>query len=108
MIGMASGRDFCREGPVVGKKRETFGAVLARLRKAAGMSGYELAKRTGLTSQAVSYLETSGGTPTWETVQLIAKALGLTCAAFEDAGLTLPEYKPGKPGPKPGARRGKK
>jgi hypothetical protein len=51
--------------------------------------------------QALSYLETGDRKPTWETVQLLAKALGLDCRAFEDAALALPEYKPGRPGPKP-------
>jgi transcriptional regulator with XRE-family HTH domain len=89
------------EGFGVAKKRETFGAVLLRLRRAAGMSAYELAKRSGLTRQAISFLETGDREPTWDTVQRVAKALGLDCSAFEDEALELPEYKPGKPGPKP-------
>jgi transcriptional regulator with XRE-family HTH domain len=91
----------------VAKKRETFGEMLVRLREAAGVSQYALAKMTGLSRQALSYLETEGGAPSWETVQKIARALGLSCAAFEDAGLELPEYKRGKPGPKPRQGRGK-
>ena len=88
------------------KKRGTFGAVLLRLREAAGMSQYELAKRAGLTHQAISFLETGNRKPTWDTVQRLAMALGLDCSAFKDEGLVLPEYQPGKPGPKP--RKGKK
>src|SRR5262245_3253090 len=86
---------------VAKKKRETFGAVLLRLRQAAGMSAYELAKRCGLTRQALSYLETGDREPTWDTVQRLARALGLDYRAFEDPGLHLPEYQRGKPGPKP-------
>jgi transcriptional regulator with XRE-family HTH domain len=87
------------------KKRVTFGETLARLRAAAGVSQYALAKMTGLTHQAVSYLEAGERQPTWDTVQRIARALGLSCEAFADEGLVLPVYKPGKPGPKP---KGKK
>jgi hypothetical protein len=41
-------------------------------------------------------------------VRRLAKALGLNCTAFEDEGLTLPEYKPGKPEPKPKKGKGAK
>jgi transcriptional regulator with XRE-family HTH domain len=106
MIGTVLGPRIRPEGfGVAKKKRETFGARLVRLREAAGVSQYALAKMTGLTRQSLSYLETEGGDPGWDTVQRLAKALGLSCEAFEDEGLTLPEYKRGKPGPKP---RGKK
>jgi transcriptional regulator with XRE-family HTH domain len=87
------------------KKRETFGEMLVRLREAAGVSQYALAKMTGLSAQGLSYLEKSDRTPSWETVQRIAKALGLNYEAFEDSGLVLPEYKPGKSGPKPRRRK---
>src|SRR5262245_34520334 len=106
MIGTVSRPGLRPEGFDVAKKRETFGALLVRLREAAGMSQYELAKRTGVTRQALSYLELEGGSPTWETVQKIVKVLGLSYETFEDEGLVLPEYQRGKPGPKP--RKGKK
>jgi len=105
MIGAVLRTGPRSEGFDVARKRETFGAVLLRLREAAGMSAYELAKRAGLTRQAISFLETGDREPSWATVQRLAKALGLSCEAFEDEGLVLPEYKPGKPGPKP---KGKK
>jgi len=88
------------------KKRETFGKKLVRLREAAGVSQYALSRMTGLTAQALSYLETGDHQPAWLTVQRVAKALGLDYAAFEDEGLVLPEYRPGKPGPKP--KKGRK
>jgi transcriptional regulator with XRE-family HTH domain len=91
---------FGLEGFDVAKKRETFGKTLQRLIDEAGMSSYELARRAGLTRQAISYLMTGDREPTWDTVQRLAKALGLDCSAFEDAGLELPEYTPGKPGRK--------
>jgi transcriptional regulator with XRE-family HTH domain len=87
------------------KKRETFGAVLLRLRTAAGMSQYELARRSGVTNQAISYLEKSGLDPGWQTVQRLALALGLDYGAFADEGLVLPEYRRGKTGPKPKKRK---
>jgi transcriptional regulator with XRE-family HTH domain len=91
---------------VARQKRGTFGKKLVRLRKAAGVSRYALAKRTGLTLQALTYLETSDRVPSWDTVQRVARALGLSTAAFEDEGLVLPEYKPAKRGPKPKKRKG--
>jgi transcriptional regulator with XRE-family HTH domain len=102
MIGAMPSTDPRQEGVrMARKKRETFGNKLARLREAAGVSQYALAKMTGLTNQAVTYLEAGERQPTWETVQRLAKALGLDCTAFADEGLVLPVYKPGKPGRKP-------
>jgi transcriptional regulator with XRE-family HTH domain len=83
------------------RKRATFAETLVRLRAAAGVSQYALAKMTGLTPQALSYLEQGGRTPSWDTVQRLARALGLSFEAFADEGLVLPVYRPGKPGPKP-------
>src|SRR5262249_17774080 len=97
-----------REGLAVAKRKETFGTVLVRLREAAAMSQDELANRSGLTRQALWYLETGDREPSWDTVQRLAKALGLDCSAFENEGLELPEYKPGKPGPKPRGKKGGK
>jgi transcriptional regulator with XRE-family HTH domain len=91
------------------QKRETFGKKLARLRKAAGLSQYALAKMSGLTNQAITYLETTDRSPNWDTVQRLARALGLSTAAFEDEGLELPEYRPRGPGGRPlDLPRGKK
>jgi transcriptional regulator with XRE-family HTH domain len=68
-----------------------FARKLIELRTAAGVSAYRLAQLTGISRQALSQLETGQTIPTWETVQKIARALGLNCEAFEDPGLELPE-----------------
>lgn len=59
------------------------------------MSAYALAKASGLSKQAVSTLESGASKPSWETVQKLAKALGVGCDAFMDDSLQLPA--PGEP-----------
>jgi transcriptional regulator with XRE-family HTH domain len=75
-----------------------FAARLKKLREAAGLSQYALAKATGLSKQAVNKLEAGGREPSWGTIQLLAKALSVTCEAFNDPGLSLPA--PAAPKPK--------
>jgi transcriptional regulator with XRE-family HTH domain len=76
-----------------------FADRLQKLRDAAGLSQYALAKRSGITKQAVSRLEKGERDPNWETVQRLALALGVDCRAFTDPDLQLPEAAPpGKPG----------
>jgi transcriptional regulator with XRE-family HTH domain len=82
------------------KGEETFAARLVRLRKEAGLSRYRLAKLTGLSAQALAYLE-SGSEPSWLTVRLLAHALGLPYSAFEVGPLPLPEPKPARPPGRP-------
>lgn len=77
---------------------------LKAIREKAGLSQYELAKRAGLSKQAISRLEIESYQTSWETVQRLAKALGIECCAFKDADLTIPGQQP--PGQK--GRRKKK
>ena len=63
-------------------KKETFARRLPRMRKAAGLSKYELAKRTGLSAQAIAKLE-GGAEPSWDTVRRLAYVLGVGVSAFE-------------------------
>jgi transcriptional regulator with XRE-family HTH domain len=79
----------------------TFAQRLQQLREEAGLSQYALAKKTGLTKQAVSRLELGQREPSWRTVQLLAAALGASCEAFTDPGLHLPEEKPPAPRGRP-------
>jgi transcriptional regulator with XRE-family HTH domain len=44
-----------------------------------------------LTKQALYRLEQGNNEPTWQTVQLLAAALGVDYADFADPGLQLPE-----------------
>lgn len=76
-----------------------FGQRLAELREGAGLTQYRLAQLAGLSKQAVSKLEKGDNQPNWETVQVLALALGVDCTAFADRAITLPpEQPPGHPG----------
>ena len=82
-------------------RSNTFAAKLAEQREAAGLSQYALARKSGLTKQAVSRLELGTRSPSWETVQLLARALGVSCEEFTDPGLALPEPPPARPPGRP-------
>jgi transcriptional regulator with XRE-family HTH domain len=71
-----------------------FAERLAAARRLAGLSQYALARRSGVSKQALSLLELGERAPTWETVQLLALALGVSTEDFRDPGLTLPPEKP--------------
>lgn len=79
----------------------SFAARLNRPREEAGLSQYELAKRTGLTRQTFSRLEMGQSVPTWPTVQLLARALGVDCTAFIDPALQLLEAESARPKGRP-------
>jgi transcriptional regulator with XRE-family HTH domain len=79
----------------------TFAELLAGLRVRAGLSQYALARRSGLSREALSRLEAGQRTPTWDTVQRLALALGVDCRSFVDEALTLPEVTPGRVGRPP-------
>jgi transcriptional regulator with XRE-family HTH domain len=89
-------------------KTETFADRLRRLRLSAGLSAYALAKKSGVTKQALYRLESGKNEPTWLTVQLLAAALGLDCRAFLDPALQTPSAAPARPRgrPKKGAGHG--
>jgi transcriptional regulator with XRE-family HTH domain len=79
----------------------SFADRLRGLREAAGLSQYALAKKSGLSKQALSNLEAGNREPTWQTVQLLATALGADCTAFADPGLVPPEAAPARPRGRP-------
>jgi len=64
------------------KAETTFAARLRSLREAAGVNQSELARRAGLTRQALSMLEAGERQPTLATTQALARALGLTLDAL--------------------------
>src|SRR5262245_39942337 len=68
-----------------------FAGRLQALRERAGLSQYELARRTGLTRQTVSRLEMGDRDPTWGTVQLLALALSADFREFADPDVKLPD-----------------
>jgi transcriptional regulator with XRE-family HTH domain len=69
------------------KKSPVFSERLRALREDAGLSQYALAKRAGLSKQAISRLELSMNEPVWSTVQLLSAALGISCESFVDPEL---------------------
>ena len=62
------------------------------------MTQHELAERTGLHRQAIAKLETGVTRPTWDTVQTLARALGVSTEAF-----VVEE----KPAPSPAPKKGR-
>lgn len=79
-----------------------FAGRLRELREGAGLTTYALAKKCGLTKQALYRLEQGGNEPTWQTVQLLAVALGVSCEAFTDPTLQPPaETEPPRPRGRP-------
>ena len=89
-------------------KAKKFADRLRDLRESAGLSQYAVAKLSGLSKQSVSRLELGDNEPTWETVQLLAAALGVDCRAFADPAVKPPapaEAKPrGRPPRRPAAQ----
>jgi transcriptional regulator with XRE-family HTH domain len=89
-----------------------FAQRLRGLREKAGLSQYALAGLAGISKQAMNHLEAGRNEPGWETVQRLALALGVTCEAFVDPGLSLPGVEPARMGrpkavKKPPKKRGR-
>ena len=63
----------------------TFPARLRSLRESAGLSVAQLAEACGLHRQAVYKLESGESRPTWDTVQQLAAALGVTTDTFKES-----------------------
>jgi FXSXX-COOH protein len=55
-------------------------AAIRRMREERGMTREALAFRSGLTTGSVARVELSQSVPSWDTVRLLAKALGVTLA----------------------------
>jgi transcriptional regulator with XRE-family HTH domain len=79
------------------RKTSAFGAVLKRLRELAGFTQAELAEEAGLHRFGIAKLEQGVRQPSWETVQALAKVLGVDCTAFAEAPAERPAAKPGRP-----------
>lgn len=77
------------------KKVEKFSDKLRQCRESAGLSMYALAKISGVSTQAMSSLESGINQPTWETVQRLAAALGVTADAFATP-VALPASEPAR------------
>lgn len=61
-----------------------FPARLTTLRTAAGLSIPELARKSGLSDDAIRKHESGDRSPTWDAVQKLAKALGVPTDAFRE------------------------
>jgi DNA-binding XRE family transcriptional regulator len=83
-VAMPAVLKACQGGAAVPRKRKrvTFADRLRHARAEAGISQYRLAQLTGLSKQALSQLELGQSQPSWETVQALARALGVSCEAF--------------------------
>ena len=79
----------------------SFAEKLRAIRERKGVSQYALAKRSGLSKQALSRLEAGAREPSWNTVQRLAAALGADCRDFMDAGLELPDVEEPRPKGRP-------
>lgn len=91
-VGLAIGRlSWDGKRWVAGSNPLGFDQRLRELRQKAGFSRYELAKRAGLTTQAVSNLEDAKSVPTWDTVCRLADALGIEVGAFRVDGRVTEE-----------------
>src|SRR5262245_56108244 len=102
MLQLCPGTALMEGSPVLPRKKDTLGARLTAAREAAGISQYRLAQISGVTKQSISKIERDETSPSWETVILLAKALGVSCEAFVTDDVQPPEPPPVKrPGPKP-------
>ena len=57
---------------------------LRRLLKDLGLTQAKLAEKAGMNRFGIAKLEQGVTEPRWETVRTLAKALGVTCLAFEE------------------------
>lgn len=65
------------------KTPDTFARRLAALRESIGITAYELAKRSGVSKQALSRLERGESKPSLETALKLCKAMGKSLAEFD-------------------------
>lgn len=74
-----------------------FGGRLQEIREQADLTQQELADKAELSKATVAALERRAKEPKWETVLVLARALGVSCEAFT----TRPKLKPKGPGRPP-------
>jgi DNA-binding XRE family transcriptional regulator len=87
-------------------KDTTFAGRLKVLRRKAGLTQYALARKAGLSRQSLNQLERGDSEPAWQTVQLLALALGVATEEFRDMRLTLPDVEVRPRGRPRGRRKG--
>jgi transcriptional regulator with XRE-family HTH domain len=72
----------------------SFARRLRELRDAAGLTQAQLAEKAGLHRQGIAKLENGEREPAWGTVRALARALGVTCSAFESEEAETTEEEP--------------
>jgi transcriptional regulator with XRE-family HTH domain len=83
--------------------KQTFGKVIGDVRQERGWSVYALARKAGLTDQAIHDLEGSDRMPTFDTARRLAAALGISLdwLASQLPPVELPEPGPQRPRGRP-------
>jgi transcriptional regulator with XRE-family HTH domain len=76
--------------------KASFARRLRELREVAGLTQTQLALKAGMHRQGIAKLETGVREPTWDTVQKLARALGVDCTAFQTDGAGQTEAAPAK------------
>ena len=76
-----------------------FGDMLKKLRKDAGLTQQQLADKAHMFREAIARFETGSQGPSWESVQILARVLGVEITAFQEA-LDGKKPKKGQPQPK--------
>jgi transcriptional regulator with XRE-family HTH domain len=79
--------------------KQTFASLLKGLRERAGLTQTRLAERAGMNQFGIARLEQGVREPTWQTVQALARALGVSCSAFESE--ETPAEEPARPRGRP-------
>jgi transcriptional regulator with XRE-family HTH domain len=72
-----------------------FGGRLKRLREERALTQQDLAERSGCHAMTITKLERGVQEPAWPLVLALAKALGVTCEAFN--GVAAEQRPPGQP-----------
>ncbi len=68
----------------------TFAEKLKQAREAAGFTQAQLAERAGMHRMSIAKLEQGQYQPSWEAVQALANALGVSSEAFREPGRGRP------------------
>ena len=74
----------------------TFATRLRDLRQQKRLTQSQLADLSGVKSQTIAKLEQGRAKPLFETVELLAAALGVECMAFQNDVPVKPKRKPGR------------
>jgi transcriptional regulator with XRE-family HTH domain len=76
---------------------EYFAGRLKELRERAGLTQEQLADRAGMNKYGVAQLEQGRNKPSWESVLILADALGVTPNDFTQAPVAVADTKRGRP-----------